>query len=79
MRTITLLKPHTHAGHAYAAGDTLDVSTVDALWLEAVGIARPGGRGRPTVTTPAAASPAPGTPDSAELPSADATDTPTGV
>jgi len=79
MRTVTLLKPHTHAGHAYAAGDTLDVSTLDALWLEAVGVARAGARGRPTVTTPAAAPPATDIPDSAELPSADATDNPTGV
>lgn len=31
---VTLKYPHTHAGVAYAAGQTIDVPVVDALWLK---------------------------------------------
>lgn len=30
---VTLLRPHTHAGVAYAAGDVLNVSPATARWL----------------------------------------------
>lgn len=40
MNSLTLLKPHTHAGMAFAAGDRLEVDAVTAEWLVAQGVAR---------------------------------------
>lgn len=35
---VTLLKPHTHAGRDYAAGDKLTVRPPIATWLRAHGV-----------------------------------------
>ena len=40
MNSLVLLKPHTHAGKAFATGDRLDVDVVTAEWLLAQGVAR---------------------------------------
>jgi len=40
MNSLVLLKPHAHAGKAFAAGDRLDVDAVTAEWLLAQGVAR---------------------------------------
>jgi len=38
--SIELLKPHTHAGKRYAAGDRLDLNDASARWLIAQGVAK---------------------------------------
>ncbi|OPH34965.1 DUF7210 family protein [Moraxella equi] len=37
--SVTLLKPHTHAGQSYQANDTLTVSQTTADWLIKNGVA----------------------------------------
>ena len=37
---ITLLKPHTHAGHDYPAGAQLTLAADSAAWLIRIGTAR---------------------------------------
>mgnify|MGYP001577508232 CR=1 FL=1 len=37
---ITLLKPHTHAGHDYAPGAQLTLAADSAAWLIRIGTAR---------------------------------------
>lgn len=39
--TVELVKPHTHAGKAYQAGDSLNVSPALAEWLRAQGVVAP--------------------------------------
>ena len=41
MTHLTLLRPHTHAGKAFSAGDLIDVPPATARWLIDHGIARP--------------------------------------
>lgn len=52
--TITLIKPHKHAGRDYAAGDVIDVPHSVAVWLFEQGIARPPGDGVAGKRPPAA-------------------------
>jgi hypothetical protein len=33
LETVTLLKPHTHAGVGYPAGDKIEVNPVEKAWL----------------------------------------------
>jgi hypothetical protein len=33
LETVTLLKPHTHAGVGYQAGDRIEVNPVEKAWL----------------------------------------------
>jgi hypothetical protein len=33
LETVTLLKPHTHVGIGYKAGDKIEVNTVEKAWL----------------------------------------------
>ena len=40
MQPLVLLKPHTHAGRAFAAGACLEVDAPTFEWLLAQGIAR---------------------------------------
>ncbi|MFV0680273.1 hypothetical protein [Ottowia sp.] len=40
MKTITLLKPHRHAGRDYPAGAALDLPARKADWLIGVGVAK---------------------------------------
>lgn len=40
MNSLVFLKPHTHAGKAFATGARLDVDVVTAEWLLAQGVAR---------------------------------------
>ena len=38
-KTITLLKPHRHAGRDYPKGATLELTEAKAQWLVGVGVA----------------------------------------
>lgn len=38
---VELLKPHTHAGAKYDAGDVIEVSGAQAEWLQRLGVAKP--------------------------------------
>lgn len=35
---VVLRQAHTHAGIAYAAGETIDVPLLDAVWLKSAGL-----------------------------------------
>lgn len=39
MKQIKLLKPHTHAGREYAAGDVILMDAESADWLISLGVA----------------------------------------
>lgn len=41
MTQLTLLRPHTHAGKAFSAGDLIDVPPAAARWLTDHGLAHP--------------------------------------
>ena len=36
--TVVLLKPHTHAGQDYAAGESIQVTAETKAWLQASGV-----------------------------------------
>lgn len=36
--TVVLLKPHTHAGQDYAAGESIQVTVETKAWLQASGV-----------------------------------------
>lgn len=42
MKTVTLIKPHTHAGKPYEPGAVLTLTDRDADWLVEVKVAKPG-------------------------------------
>ena len=52
MPTVTLIKPHTHAGKPYPAGAVITVSNEDASWLLGRGIIDPAPEPNPTVPSP---------------------------
>lgn len=37
---VTLIKPHTHAGHDKQPSDVIEVDAVEGAWLEKLGVAQ---------------------------------------